>query len=167
MTRWTVIESPIDALLVTRSEAGITSIWMTPHRGVDGPDASWTRDDPAFADLRSQLAAYFAGELTHFDLPLDLSSGTAFQQRVWQELQQIGYGTTTSYGEVARRLGLVPGASRAVGLANGRNPVSVVVPCHRVIGASGNLTGYGGGLDRKRWLLSHEASRSSSEDQLF
>lgn len=165
MTRWSVIESPIDALLVTRSDVGIASVWMTSHRGVDGPEPSWARDDAAFADLRGQLAAYFAGELTDFDLPLDLTNGTSFQQRVWAALQGIRYGTTTSYGEVAGQLGLVPGAARAVGLANGRNPVSVVVPCHRVIGASGNLTGYGGGLDRKRWLLSHEASHSG--DRLF
>jgi methylated-DNA-[protein]-cysteine S-methyltransferase len=167
VTRWTVLPSPIDDLLVARTEAGVCGLWMTPHQGVSGPDGSWTRDDGAFDDVREQLAAYWAGELTAFDLPLDLSRGTDFQQRVWAELVGIGYGTTTSYGEVARRLGLVRGASRAVGLANGRNPVSVVVPCHRVIGASGSLTGYGGGLDRKRWLLAHESSRTTADDRLF
>ena len=102
-----------------------------------------------------QLTEYFAGRLTVFDLPLS-TGGTPFQQRVWGALREIPYGTTTSYGEVARRLGLHGGASRAVGLANGSNPISIVIPCHRVIGADGSLTGYGGGLDRKRFLLALE-----------
>ena len=159
--------SPIDDLLVARTDRGVCGIWMTPHQGVSGPDEAWHRDDTAFDDVRAQLAAYFSGELTTFELPLDLRRGTEFQQRVWQQLREIGYGTTTSYGAVAASLGLVAGASRAVGLANGRNPVSVVVPCHRVIGASGDLTGYGGGLDRKRWLLAHEAERTTTADRLF
>lgn len=167
MTRWTVLPSPLDDLLVARSDLGICGIWMTPHQGMSGPDEAWHRDDTAFDDAREQLSAYFSGELTSFDLPLDLRRGTAFQKRVWGALLEIGYGTTTSYGAVAATLGLVPGASRAVGLANGRNPVSVVVPCHRVIGAGGDLTGYGGGLDRKRWLLSHESERSGRADRLF
>ncbi len=167
MTRWTAVPSPIDELLVARTERGICGIWMTPHQGVSGPDEAWHRDDTAFDDVRTQLAAYFSGELTTFDLPLDLRLGTAFQKQVWAALLAIPYGTTTSYGAVAASLGLVPGASRAVGLANGRNPVSVVVPCHRVIGASGDLTGYGGGLDRKRWLLAHETERSTADDRLF
>ena len=103
-----------------------------------------------------QLAAYFARELTDFDLPL-APVGTDFQRRVWHQLEQIGYGDTASYGEIAGRLGMTNAASRAVGLANGRNPIPIVVPCHRVIGANGTLTGYGGGLDRKQWLLAHEA----------
>ena len=103
----------------------------------------------------AQLQAYFAGSPVEFDVPLSLL-GTDFQQRVWNELREIPLGETISYGELARRLG-APGASRAVGLANGRNPVSIVVPCHRVIGANGRLTGYGGGLQRKAWLLRHEA----------
>lgn len=165
--RWTVVPSPIDDLLVARTDRGICGIWMTPHQGRSGPDADWHRDDNAFDDARAQLSSYFAGERTQFDLPLDLRRGTVFQQQVWAALLAIDYGTTTSYGAVAATLGLVPGASRAVGLANGRNPVSVVVPCHRVIGADGNLTGYGGGLDRKRWLLAHEAERSATDDRLF
>jgi methylated-DNA-[protein]-cysteine S-methyltransferase len=101
------------------------------------------------------LKEYFAGERTKFDVPLALS-GTPFQRRVWTALQDIPYGETTTYGELAASLGLVPGASRAVGLANGKNPVSIIVPCHRVIGSTGSLTGYGGGLDRKQRLLDHE-----------
>ena len=165
-TRWTVLPSPIDDLLVARTDAGLCGVWMTPHQGMTGPGQEWVRDEAGFDDVAAQLAAYFAGELTSFDLPLDLSRGTPFQQRVWAELLQVPYGRTTSYGAVAAGLGMVPGASRAVGLANGRNPVSVVVPCHRVVGASGDLTGYGGGLERKRWLLAHEAGRSTA-DRLF
>ena len=104
----------------------------------------------------AQLTEYFAGTRTTFDLPLEFS-GTDFQLQVWQMLRAIPYGTTTSYGELARRLG-DPTASRAVGAANGQNPIPVIVPCHRVIGANGDLTGFGGGLDRKRWLLEHEGA---------
>ena len=107
---------------------------------------------------RAQLQAYFAGELRDFELPL-AAEGTPFQQRVWRALCDIPYGETISYGELARRIGQ-PTASRAVGLANGQNPISIVVPCHRVIGANGSLTGYGGGLARKRWLLAHESKGS-------
>ena len=109
-----------------------------------------------FGLARQQLEAFFAGELQAFDLPLRLS-GTPFQNQVWQGLLTIPYGTTMSYAELAARIGR-PGASRAVGAANGRNPIGIIVPCHRVIGANGSLTGYGGGLDRKDWLISHEAS---------
>jgi len=114
------------------------------------PTAGWSR-------TARQLAGYFAGELTEFDLPLALE-GSAWQLRVWAGLQGIGYGETISYGELARRIGAQPAASRAVGLANGRNPVSIIVPCHRVIGADGSLTGYGWGLERKEWLLRHEGA---------
>ena len=113
--------------------------------------------DPAwFTEILGQLDAYFAGRLTEFDIPVKLD-GTEFQRRVWSQLQAIPYGETISYGELARRVGS-PKASRAVGLANGRNPVTIIVPCHRVIGSNGKLTGYGGGLDRKTWLLDHEAA---------
>jgi methylated-DNA-[protein]-cysteine S-methyltransferase len=125
-----------------------------------GPEigADWVHDDEAapFAKVKHQLAAYFAGQLQQFDLPLQLQ-GTAFQQRVWEELNRIPYGSTISYGELARRVGN-PNASRAVGLANGRNPVSLIVPCHRVIGANSKLTGYGGGLSRKEALLTFESA---------
>ena len=110
-----------------------------------------------------QLGAYFAGELTRFDVDLTLA-GTQFQRRVWTALQTIPYGETRSYGEIAEQIG-APGASRAVGLANGRNPIGIIVPCHRVIGASGSLTGYGGGLERKKALLDLEKSRYTGPDR--
>jgi methylated-DNA-[protein]-cysteine S-methyltransferase len=113
-------------------------------------------EDPVLSEATAQLSAYFAGELRSFDLPLR-ASGTAFQRRVWDELRSIPYGETTSYSQVAASIGLAPGhSSRAVGMANGANPIPIVVPCHRVIGADGSLTGYGGGLDRKRYLLTLE-----------
>lgn len=118
----------------------------------------WEADDTAFADAVAQLSEYFAGERTEFDLELDMV-GTQFQRRVWEALQTIPYGETCSYGEIARQIGS-PAASRAVGLANGHNPIGIIVPCHRVIGANGSLTGYGGGLDRKRALLELEKSRA-------
>jgi methylated-DNA-[protein]-cysteine S-methyltransferase len=117
----------------------------------------WRPADEPFADVRRQLSEYFDGERDEFDVPLGMT-GTPFQRRVWQALQRIPYGETTTYGELARRLGR-PSASRAVGLANGRNPIAVIVPCHRVIGSDGSLTGYGGGVERKRLLLELEAGR--------
>ncbi|XNL82775.1 methylated-DNA--[protein]-cysteine S-methyltransferase [Actinomadura madurae] len=122
-------------------------------------------DSEPFATVAEQLAAYFAGELTEFDMPLRLH-GTPFQQRVWDALQEIPYGETTTYGELAVEIGS-PSASRAVGLANGRNPVGVIVPCHRVVGSTGSLTGYGGGLDRKRYLLDFERKNRATENALF
>jgi len=117
--------------------------------------ARWVQDDGPFRAVCEQLTAYFEGELVSFDVALGLA-GTPFQRRVWHELCNIPFGCSISYTELARRIGK-PGASRAVGSANGRNPVSLIVPCHRVIAADGGLGGYGGGLDRKRWLLEHEA----------
>lgn len=114
-------------------------------------------DDPVLVAAAEQLAAYFAGERTDFDLPL-APTGTPFQQEVWAALRQIPYGTTASYGEIAGRLGRTGHGARAVGVANGRNPIPVVVPCHRVVGASGAMTGYGGGMDRKRILLELEGA---------
>jgi methylated-DNA-[protein]-cysteine S-methyltransferase len=124
------------------------------------PEALPRLDGP-FTAARAQLDAYFAGELSEFDLPL-APHGTPFQRRVWDELARIPFGETTSYSELARRLG-DPKLVRAVGLANGRNPIAIVIPCHRVIGADGSLVGYGGGLDRKRWLLDHEAVASGRQ----
>ena len=150
--RWTLLPSPVGDLLLTATEAGLSGVHMDPA-GTQPPD---TRDDawPLLAEARQQLLAYFAGELTTFAVPV-AASGTAFQQLVWAALREIPFGATTSYGALARAVGR-PGASRAVGLANGRNPIAIIVPCHRVIGADGSLTGYGGGLTRKRWLLAHE-----------
>ncbi|MFL6128370.1 MAG: methylated-DNA--[protein]-cysteine S-methyltransferase [Mycobacteriales bacterium] len=147
---WTVVDSPIDPLLLVGDETGLRELCMAPH----DPPADAERDDEALAGVAAQLADYFAGRRLAFDLPL-APVGTAFQQKVWLALREIPYGRTTTYGEIATGLGR-PTASRAVGLANGRNPLAVIVPCHRVIGADGSLTGFGGGLPRKRWLLEHE-----------
>lgn len=154
MTVWTEIESPIDVLRLVSDGRALTAILFDPP-----PEPPGERDDEhaLLLDARTQLDAYFAGELTEFDLPL-AAGGTPFQRRVWQALVEIGYGETVTYGQIAGRLGLPPGASRAVGLANGRNPIPVVVPCHRVIGSNGKLVGYGGGLDRKQRLLSLESA---------
>jgi methylated-DNA-[protein]-cysteine S-methyltransferase len=162
-TLGTSMDSPIGKLTITVEDGLLTGVHMHEQRHFPAISASVQRDDAALAPIVEQLRAYFAGELTGFELQLDLR-GTPFQRRVWAELQEIPYGETISYGELARRVGN-PKASRAVGLANGRNPVAIVVPCHRVIGADGSLTGYGGGLDRKVWLLEHEAAHGSGAVQ--
>jgi methylated-DNA-[protein]-cysteine S-methyltransferase len=159
-----IIDSPIGPLTVAGSGGTLTHLRMIdqthePNR------AEWVRDDSILPDVVNQLDAYFAGTLTEFDLALDLG-GSAFQQRVWKALRTIPYGETRSYGQIAIQIGAA-GASRAVGLANGRNPISIVVPCHRVIGAAGSLTGYGGGLDRKRTLLQLEKRRAPDRFTLF
>jgi len=146
---YTWMESPVGRLLLVGDEAGLRKILF---RGK--PEPGWREDPLALAEPVRQLRAYFAGELHQFDLPL-APEGTPFQLRVWRELCNIPYGQTISYGELARRIGS-PNASRAVGLANGANPISIVVPCHRVIGSNGKLTGYGGGLDNKERLLALE-----------
>jgi methylated-DNA-[protein]-cysteine S-methyltransferase len=158
---WSVLDSPIGPLRVHTDGRAVTAIEFSPFREVEG-----VADDghPVLVEATRQLRAYFAGELRDFDLPL-APAGTDFRRRVWDELRAIPYGGTTSYGTVARRLGLPTGASRAVGTANGANPIPIVVPCHRVVGADGTLTGYAGGLDRKRLLLDLE--RSSVEPALF
>jgi methylated-DNA-[protein]-cysteine S-methyltransferase len=154
-TLYTIVASPIDDLLLTGDGQSVTRLWMRPLDGGEWSiDRGWRRDDRAFADAKTQLDAYFGGGLREFDLPL-APAGTPFQRAVWDLLLRIPFGRTATYGELARELGK-PDASRAVGLANGRNPISIVVPCHRVIGSSGALTGYGGGLPRKAWLLAHE-----------
>jgi methylated-DNA-[protein]-cysteine S-methyltransferase len=153
-TRFAHIESAVGELLVTADAAGALTRLHFPGRTSARP-ADWTHDETPFADLRRQLDAYFAGELRDFDLQL-APTGTPFQLDVWRALRAIPYGATASYGEIARAVGQ-PGAARAVGGANNRNPIAIVVPCHRVIGAGGSLTGYGGGLDRKRLLLALEA----------
>lgn len=153
--RHTVMESPVaDLLLVSDGEA-LTGLYMEGGRDVPVLDPSGSRDPGWFRRVIEELNAYFNGELSRFETPL-APSGTPFQIQVWSALTEIPYGETWSYGALARRVGN-PNASRAVGLANGRNPISILVPCHRVIGANGSLTGYGGGLDRKAWLLRHEA----------
>ena len=156
MNSFAYLESPIGRLMLTSDGAALTGLFMEPSRKVPQPDEGWTPDLTVapLAETVRQLNEYFAGVRREFDLPLQFE-GTMFQRRVWNELTQIPYGETWSYGQLASRIGN-PGASRAVGLANGRNPISILVPCHRVIGADGSLTGYGGGLERKRWLLAHE-----------
>jgi len=149
------LESPIGRLLLTSDGTALTGLYMEPSHKVKST-GGWTEDvtvAPLAATVR-QLTEYFAGTRREFDLPLRLQ-GTTFQTRVWRELTEIPYGQTWSYGQLAKRIDK-PSASRAVGLANGRNPISILVPCHRVIGADGSLTGYGGGIERKRWLLVHE-----------
>lgn len=166
--RTMVVESPVGPLVLGESGGRLQGLRL-PEVADDGtltpsPAPDWPPSDrptPLLQLVADQLAAYFGGELTQFELPLRLD-GTTFQQRVWQELREIPYGSTATYGEIAERLGS-PGASRAVGLANNRNPVPIIVPCHRVVGADGALVGFGGGLPCKRWLLDHESAR----DQLF
>ncbi len=151
MTAYTTIDSPIGEILLTGEDGALTRLYMSPFV----VDPAWKHDPDARAEPARQLAEYFAGERTEFELEL-APAGTAFQQRVWALLLAIPYGETTTYGALADELGN-PRTVRAVGLANGRNPISIVVPCHRVIGADGSLVGYGGGLERKRTLLAHEA----------
>jgi methylated-DNA-[protein]-cysteine S-methyltransferase len=147
------MESPVGTLTLAGRDSTLTNLRMEDQ--TYEPDrAGWERDDTAFGDAVEQLEAYFAGELMSFSVRMELA-GTTFQRRVWAALQTIPYGETRSYGEIAEQIG-APGAFRAVGLANGHNPVGIIVPCHRVIGSNGSLTGYGGGLDRKRALLDLE-----------
>jgi len=180
-TAFTKIHSPLGELTLVASDTGLTAVHFPTsrevpplqvvERGTGGEDyvgagrgdgAGWLEDDgsgPAGAVLartREQLNEYFARTRTTFDLPLD-PAGSAFERRVWDALRAIPYGSTVSYGELARRLG-DPRATRAVGAANGKNAIPIIVPCHRVVGARGELTGFGGGLDRKRWLLEHEGA---------
>jgi methylated-DNA-[protein]-cysteine S-methyltransferase len=149
------VESPIGRLLLTSDGTALTGLFTRPeHKAYS--TAGWAEDVTIapLAVAALQLNEYFAGARREFDLPMRLD-GTPFQRRVWRELVEIPYGETWSYGQLAKRIGN-PNASRAVGLANGQNPISILVPCHRVIGADGSLTGYGGGLERKSWLLAHE-----------
>jgi methylated-DNA-[protein]-cysteine S-methyltransferase len=154
---WTLMTSPVGELRIVEHDGAITQIEFSPFRDGDGrPRGERDDDHPLLAEARRQLAAYFERDLKEFDLPL-APVGSAFQQKVWEQLRGIGYGETASYGEIAGRLGMTNAASRAVGLANGRNPIPIVIPCHRVIGANGTLTGYAGGLERKQTLLGLEA----------
>lgn len=151
----TRVDSPIGPLLLLAEQGRLSGLYMGEHQGGPAESQLGRHDDAFFVSVREQLAAYFAGELRVFNLDA-VGQGTLFQQKVWSALCEIRYGETISYGELARRIGQ-PTAARAVGLANGQNPISILVPCHRVIGANGALTGYGGGIERKRWLLAHEA----------
>ncbi len=158
---WTLTSSPVGELRIVENDGAITQIEFSPFRDGDGrPRGGRDDEHPVLVEACRQLAAYFERDLKEFDLPL-APVGSAFQQKVWEQLRGIGYGETASYGEIAGRLGMTNAASRAVGLANGRNPIPIVIPCHRVIGADGTLTGYAGGLERKQTLLGLE------QDALF
>ena len=158
---WTLMDSPVGELRLVEQNGSITTIEFLPFVDSDGRPRGDRQDDhPVLAEAVRQLRAYFAHDLKEFDLPL-APVGTPFQQRVWEQLRTIGYGETLTYGQIALRLGLTGHGSRAVGLANGRNPIPIVIPCHRVIGANGTLTGYAGGLERKQTLLELE------QDALF
>lgn len=162
---FTTVTSPVGQLLLLGDGESITGLYCDPPPpGLPATDAR--RDDAAFAAARVQLDAYFAGDLQTFDLPL-AAKGTAFQHQVWTALRALPYGTTTSYGALAVTLGRPLGAARAVGACNGRNPIGIVVPCHRVIGSTGGIVGYAGGLARKRWLLEHEARVAGGALTLF
>jgi len=162
--KFRVIDSPIGPLTLAGVDGRLRHLRMVDQTHEPSRE-HWQPDDTVFPDVVDQLDAYFAGDLKEFDVALDLV-GTAFQRKVWAALLTIPFGETRSYGEIARQIGS-PGASRAVGLANGHNPVAIIVPCHRVIGANGGLTGYGGGLERKRMLLDMEKGRIAPAATLF
>ena len=158
---WTLMDSPIGELRIVEQDGAITAIEFSPLRDHDGrPRGDRSDTSPVLVETVRQLRAYFDRDLKEFDLPL-APAGSDFQKSVWAQLLGISYGDTASYGEIAKRLGRTNAASRAVGLANGSNPIPIVIPCHRVIGADGTLTGYAGGIERKQTLLELE------QDALF
>jgi methylated-DNA-[protein]-cysteine S-methyltransferase len=160
-----VVETPIGPLTLVGDGRALSGLYFPDHARHPGTASFGERDDEAFADARRQLAQYFAGARTEFDLPL-APRGNDFQQAVWRLLTTIPYGRTRSYGQLAAQLG-DPGLARAVGAANGRNPISIVVPCHRVVGHDGSLTGYAGGLARKAFLLDLERPAAARLPTLF
>lgn len=159
-----IVDSPVGPLTLAGRNGRLRHLRMVDQT-YEPSREGWVNDDGAFDDVVTQLDAYFAGDLTEFDVELELV-GSDFQKRVWAELLAIPYGETRTYGEIARDIGSA-GASRAVGLANGHNPIGIIVPCHRVIGANGSLTGYGGGIARKRHLLDMEKNRIAPVATLF
>ncbi|GAP94866.1 methylated-DNA--[protein]-cysteine S-methyltransferase [Leptolyngbya sp. NIES-2104] len=158
--------SSIGKLLLTSNGRSLTGLYLQGQKHFPEQTTDWKEfaELDLFIEAEKQLAAYFAHQRQQFDLPLD-PIGTPFQKQVWEQLQQIPYGATISYGTLAKQIG-IPTASRAVGAANGRNPISIVVPCHRVIATSGKMTGYAGGVDRKQWLLQHEQAKADSISNL-
>jgi methylated-DNA-[protein]-cysteine S-methyltransferase len=156
---YAVIDSPVGLLTLVSIGDELAGLYLEQHRHRPELETFGTRDDSVLPAVTEQLHEYFEGGRTTFDIPLR-TNGTPFQEKVWNALKDIPYGETTTYGELAARLGMPPGASRAVGLANGKNPISIIVPCHRVVGSTGSLTGYGGGLERKQQLLDHERADS-------
>ena len=161
-TRFRYYDSPLGSLLLAGSDDALTHMFFPRQNSSVEPSTNWVSDTRCFPDVISQLGAYFAGELQEFDVPLELN-GTLFQKSVWKILLTIPFGEAWSYGDVAHALGNA-GASRAVGLANNANPIPIIVPCHRVIGADKSLVGFGGGLDAKIWLLRHEKIRFRGDE---
>ncbi len=153
-TYYSFIDSPLGRLFAQGDGQLVTGLYMPQHHGLKAPDPAWQQRNEPFLALRQQLAEYFAGQRQQFDVPLKFI-GTPFQQQVWHELVRIPFGTTITYSKLAQRIGK-PTASRAVGQANALNPISILVPCHRVIGADGRLAGYAGGVEKKEWLLEWE-----------
>jgi methylated-DNA-[protein]-cysteine S-methyltransferase len=151
---YTEMESPVGRLRLVGEEGALRQVWFVEGRRRKAPRRDWKQDERPFAEVMRQLQAYFAGELREFDVPL-VMEGTEFQLSVWNELRRIPYGETRTYGELAEMIGK-PKAVRAVGLANGQNPIPIIVPCHRVIGSNGSLTGFGGGIENKKKLLELE-----------
>ncbi|MGB7282201.1 MAG: methylated-DNA--[protein]-cysteine S-methyltransferase [Candidatus Acidiferrum sp.] len=156
---YTTMKSPVGPLLLAGDERGLRLVHFASGRRPRSPERDWLKDEAPFKEATHQLQAYFDGKLREFDLPLVLE-GTEFQLLVWRNLQKIPYGETVSYGQLARRIGS-PEAARAVGLANGSNPIPIIIPCHRVIGSNGDLTGFGGGLPVKKKLLALESKQLS------
>ena len=154
----TIVDSPVGPLTLVSTDGVLSGLYMDRQRYRPPAETFGEPDDAPFGQVMDQLAEYFAGKRSEFSVPVSLN-GTEFQRTVWTALQDIRYGETVSYGELAERIGR-PTASRAVGLANGKNPISIIVPCHRVVGATGNLTGYGGGLTRKQYLLDFESGNA-------
>ena len=166
-TAYDIVGSPVGRILLAGDERALTGLYLLDageHSASVKP--GWVRRAGGFPAVERQLGEYFAGTRTEFDLPL-APRGTQFQLAVWAELTCIPFGKTVSYGDVALALGKSLVASRAVGLANGRNPISIIIPCHRVIGADGSMTGYGWGVERKEWLLRHEGALASMAEVLF
>jgi methylated-DNA-[protein]-cysteine S-methyltransferase len=157
----TVMDSPVGRLTLIATDGALSGLYMDGQRHLPAAETFGQRDDTVLTDAVGQLEEYFSGQRTHFDVPMSFA-GTQFQQLVWNALRAIPYGQTMSYGLIARQIG-TPAASRSVGLANGRNPISIIVPCHRVVGSTGQLTGYGGGLERKRFLLDLERAALPTE----
>ena len=157
------VESPLGELVLTSYASKLTGIYVSGHKAIAPAIAASSRADSAFAQIIHELDKYWSGNLQEFSVPI-APMGTPFQQAVWRELRNVPYGETVTYLELARLIGR-PSAARAVGSANARNPISILIPCHRVIGSAGSLTGYAGGLDKKRWLLAHEsAARNMKPD---
>jgi methylated-DNA-[protein]-cysteine S-methyltransferase len=156
---WTRIPTALGPMVLAADADGLVGAWFDGQKHFDGPEPGWLRDDPhaLLCEAARQLGDWFAGRRQDFDLPL-APRGTAFQQAVWREIARVGRGRTRSYGEVAQAVGR-PTAFRAVGAATGLNPISLIIPCHRLVGSNGALTGYAGGLDRKRALLAFEAGQ--------